>query len=473
MSNKQEYRDALAKEFLEALKQPEIEYYCPWYSFAAQRNGFTDRKYNGLNSLYLNLVAYKNNWTDSRWFTFTQLKKLNESRKPEEAYSVKGQHGMPVEFFTVYDVQEKKKISLIEYYKILRNASDEQLKDIQRRYRVHNEYTTVFNAHQIQNMELIQKDKMNLKDIDSKNIEDLAKSIKVDLKHESIDRAFYNKKEDAIHLPFAEFFKSQNDYNYTALHELSHSTGHESRLSRDLSGTFGTEQYAIEELIAEMSCSFYGFNLDKNSDPKILNNHKAYIQSWAKVIENDPKKFFDAVSQAQKAADFLEEHSDFLKEKEISNVKEGSLLQEIHSFTESLNKEFNRSDMDKMVDSYCKEISSLSQKEMSEYVLEADKQRFETQLNDFGEPYNPPFELNSGHIYTGLMNDRNLFNRFAYWLRQKDFDAIKISPTQVEEAIRKAGKLDLKKYQDKANEHNKELKKNVASLEVKKDEEEI
>ena len=45
------------------------------------------------------------------------LKKLNESRKPEEAYSVKGQHGMPVEFFTVYDVQEKKKISLIEYYK--------------------------------------------------------------------------------------------------------------------------------------------------------------------------------------------------------------------------------------------------------------------------------------------------------------------------------------------------------------------
>jgi antirestriction protein ArdC len=74
--------------------------------------------------------------------------------------------------------------------------------------------------------------------------------------------AFYHLREDFIRLPYRESFLSQPDYYCTALHELGHWTAHPSRLDRDLHNRFGSESYAREELIAELTSAFLCAALD-------------------------------------------------------------------------------------------------------------------------------------------------------------------------------------------------------------------
>jgi antirestriction protein ArdC len=116
------------------------------------------------------------------------------------------------------------------------------------------------------------------------------------------DRAFYVPKVDAIQMPKFENFKSAESYYATKLHELSHWTGHESRLSRDLSGSFGSAKYAREELVAELASAFICNDLGINSQ---LENHASYVDSWIQILKDDNKSFFKAAAEARKAANWL------------------------------------------------------------------------------------------------------------------------------------------------------------------------
>jgi antirestriction protein ArdC len=114
--------------------------------------------------------------------------------------------------------------------------------------------------------------------------------------------AFYLASLDTIQLPYRADFDSVEMFYATQIHELSHWTGHHSRLGRDLSGKFGTKQYAQEELIAELSaamvCNTLGIEVE-------LQHHASYLQHWLEILKRDNRAFFKAASQAQKAADLL------------------------------------------------------------------------------------------------------------------------------------------------------------------------
>ena len=106
-------------------------------------------------------------------------------------------------------------------------------------------------------------------------------------------------------IPSADKFISQEEYYATLFHELIHSTGHPSRLNRELQGRHEAKQsYAKEELIAEIGsaflCSMLGID---NSD--ILQNKAAYIQSWLKALKDDKRLVVKAASHAQKAVDYI------------------------------------------------------------------------------------------------------------------------------------------------------------------------
>ena len=116
------------------------------------------------------------------------------------------------------------------------------------------------------------------------------------------NRACYSPREDRIHLPTYESFSTPEAYYATAIHELSHRTGHESRLSRDLSGDKGTPKYAFEELIADMSAAFVCSVLGIRPD---LEHHASYLASWMRLIADDKQAFFRAYRLAQAAADLL------------------------------------------------------------------------------------------------------------------------------------------------------------------------
>ncbi len=96
-------------------------------------------------------------------------------------------------------------------------------------------------------------------------------------------RAFYRTDTDEVHLPERADFKSMQEFYSTALHEIGHSTGHESRLNRDLSGRFGSEDYAMEELRAEIASIFMEQDLEIEPSEGRLQNNAAYIQSWKLV----------------------------------------------------------------------------------------------------------------------------------------------------------------------------------------------
>lgn len=116
------------------------------------------------------------------------------------------------------------------------------------------------------------------------------------------NRACYAPKLDQIHMPPYESFRSAESYYATLIHELGHRTGHQSRLARDLSGGKGSDEYAFEELVAELTAAFVCSVL--NIEPA-LENHASYLASWMKLIKADNKVFFRAYGQAQAAADLL------------------------------------------------------------------------------------------------------------------------------------------------------------------------
>ena len=129
------------------------------------------------------------------------------------------------------------------------------------------------------------------------------------------NRACYSPRADQIHLPTYESFSTPEAYYATAIHELSHRTGHASRLSRDLSGVKGTPKYAFEELVADMSAAFVCSVLGIKPD---LEHHASYLASWMRLIADDKQAFFRAYQLAQAAADLLLENAGLSAEQPTS-----------------------------------------------------------------------------------------------------------------------------------------------------------
>jgi antirestriction protein ArdC len=115
--------------------------------------------------------------------------------------------------------------------------------------------------------------------------------------------ASYSPAADRIRLPLFDQFASPIDYYATRAHESAHWTGHASRLNRDLTGRFGTDAYAAEELVAELSAAFTCARLGISSTPRP--DHASYLESWLRVLRSDARALFSVASKAQAASDFL------------------------------------------------------------------------------------------------------------------------------------------------------------------------
>jgi antirestriction protein ArdC len=117
------------------------------------------------------------------------------------------------------------------------------------------------------------------------------------------DRACYSPMTDTIHVPTLGQFEDAAAYYATPAHEHAHWTGHKDRLNRDLSGRFGGESYAAEELVAELTAAFLCSTLGLSPVPRP--DHAAYLKNWLAVLRNDSKALWKAASLAQKAHDYL------------------------------------------------------------------------------------------------------------------------------------------------------------------------
>jgi antirestriction protein ArdC len=125
-------------------------------------------------------------------------------------------------------------------------------------------------------------------------------------KFEQSDRAWYRPSTDSVGMPTRGLFNSLEEYYSTLFHELTHSTGHASRIGREgieQLNTFGSESYSKEELVAEMGaamlCGVTGIA------PATLQNSAAYLKTWIERLKSDSRLLVSAASAAQKAADYI------------------------------------------------------------------------------------------------------------------------------------------------------------------------
>ena len=127
----------------------------------------------------------------------------------------------------------------------------------------------------------------------------------VRLLHSEGDRAFYQPLTDSITLPLRAQFRETAEYYSTAFHELTHSTGHTSRLDRlEKTAFFGSEAYSKEELIAEIGAATL-VNHAGLETPDSFRNNTAYIQNWLSVLQNDKRFIVSAAGKAEKAVNMI------------------------------------------------------------------------------------------------------------------------------------------------------------------------
>ena len=288
-------REYLVKSFMDCLHEDKLPWEKGWNSATTKHyNPITKTKYQGINSLILMMSSIQNHFNDPRWVTFNQASTKGWKVK-------KDSRGTPVEFWSVYDKINECNRSFSEYEFLVRSGERDE-KD----FRITSRVYTVFNGSQIDGIEPFIIEGCNK--LDSIEMNSFIDKIKENLHvqyEECGDSAHYLPNQDRVVMPPRSVFKSQAEFDSTLLHELAHATGHATRLNRKLINAFGSKEYAVEELHAEMTAVFMKQYMDISTPEEHYKNHKAYIQDWCEVIEKDAKVLFDAIKEAKKIADYL------------------------------------------------------------------------------------------------------------------------------------------------------------------------
>jgi antirestriction protein ArdC len=178
-----------------------------------------------------------------------------------------------------------------------RNETEARLIPMMREY-------TVFNVDQCDGLpDSVRAGKpMRVRNPDTRDsvADEFLQATRADIR-EGQGEAYYAAGRDFISMPAFAACKGTDHFYNVIFHELTHWTGHKSRLDRDLKTRFGSHAYAAEELVAELGAAFlcaeFGFDGD-------LWN-AGYIASWIEVLKGDKRAFFTACSKAAKAAEYL------------------------------------------------------------------------------------------------------------------------------------------------------------------------
>lgn len=234
-------------------------------------NAATKRPYSGVNIPILWHAQISRGYPTAGWMTYKQS-------LPLDAHVKKGEHGTTVVFTKKLHIKEKdsdeeKRISMLRTY-------------------------TVFNVAQIEGLppEPIEASKVQPQNDAMQFIDATKADIRI-----GGDRACYVPSQDFIALPPEQAFMGREHHLATALHELGHWSGAKHRLDRDLSGRFGTQQYAAEELVAELTAAFLCAHLGIKGELR----HAGYIENWIQLLKEDNRAIFTAASKASQAADYL------------------------------------------------------------------------------------------------------------------------------------------------------------------------
>lgn len=294
-----EERQELVTQIIENMKQGYILPKPDWDNRFFILNPVSNTSYKGANFLKLYLVSIKRHYTDNRWMTFKQAQSQGWKVK-------KGEKGVRLEKYIFDKIVEKENPETGETEKVKEMLSKPIINTF-----------VVFNASQIEGVPEMEPERKLEHDEVMEIAENFIASSECSIIETNEGRAYYSPSLDKIILPFRNAFIDQTSFLSTQLHEMVHSTGHPTRLNRDIQNKFGSSDYAKEELRAELGSFFIQTDLGISLDAQHFNSHTHYLKSWISALENDPNELYRAISDAQKAATYLEERY----ERYLENIK--------------------------------------------------------------------------------------------------------------------------------------------------------
>jgi len=269
---------------IEAAEREGARWSMPWHKVAqagAPFNAATGRPYNGVNIWLLSGAAIASGYATPQWATFKQWKARGGSVR-------KGEKGEQIVFFKPMEKTERD------------SAGAERKK----RFFILRAFH-VFNVDQVEGVESVAAPSLPAKPVFEPHeyAERIAAECGARIEHGG-NRACYIPALDRVQMPPREAFKSGEGYYSTLLHELTHWTGHESRLDRLANiGRFGSPEYAFEELVAEIGAAYLCAESGVSVEPRP--DHAAYLANWKRAIRDDSRAIFRAAKLAEQAAGFL------------------------------------------------------------------------------------------------------------------------------------------------------------------------
>ena len=313
----------------------------------------TGRTYSGGNSFFLMADTSEKGYNTPVYMTFKQAKDRNllvnagEKSVPifKWGLSIKDENGKTVseEDYNAMSKEERDKFSVRPYPKVYHvfNIDQTNLSEVNKK-----KYDAIVARFKAPDEEVKDSKGMYINDALDRMFKEKAWHCDIRYNKPS-SRAFYVPSQDFIVLPMKEQFnigktaeevyRDGMEYYSTALHEMAHSTGHESRLNRQF-GAKRTDGYAHEELIAEMTAALVGSTM--GFDKKILENNANYLKGWLENLKRNPESITTIMSDVGKASDMIIEKID---EQRVAlgqtPLKEGNL----EGLTEDLGEETQQS----------------------------------------------------------------------------------------------------------------------------------
>jgi len=314
----QKDRNELVERVVQDIKEGKPFFWDKGHYGHPPRNATTEKSYLGINNLRLMVSSMEKGYKDSRWMTYKQAEAMGGNVK-------KGEKGTHIEFWDYYKDKMQQNPATGKWEPVMeRDSKTGEMRKVRTRREVPLvKCYSVFNAEQVEGLDLKPEHEITIKDEDrNQHMENMLKHSEATIFYDQSNRNYYNHASDEIHVMDRKDFKELEGFYATVAHEIAHSTGAEKRLNRPTltsSDGFGGEKYAQEELRAELASMFlaqeYGLKLDEAH----YQNHAAYLQSWAKALQDDPNELYKAAADAQKATDYIKEH---MIEKGLKKVAE-------------------------------------------------------------------------------------------------------------------------------------------------------
>lgn len=275
-------------------KVNENDYNIFWNHIYKERpkNIFKNTNYTGINFIYLLAVSNLKKYKTNHWLTFFEIQTLKAKIK-------KGSKATEVIFYKKCYYDKNKQLLKVNNYEEIQDKTGVTNRSVLKTY-------YVFNVQDVEGLPsayyIDEKEKNTV--LTQWEKDERAEQIIINtgaiIEYLPQNKACYYPLKDTITLPIREQFTGSEPFYATAFHELIHWTKKPERCDRKQSTN--TQEYAYEELVAELGATFLCSSL--NFEKTMLNN-VIYIKSWLQALKNDTTFIFKASAQANKAADYI------------------------------------------------------------------------------------------------------------------------------------------------------------------------